>query len=65
MLCSIFYVQDMSGVGVVYMWCVCSLCAVCGICAIFVFFVMCVIYICGGMQHMGGGMEWKWCRCAF
>ena len=33
----VFYVQDMSGVGVVYMWCVCSLCAVCGICVIFVF----------------------------
>lgn len=65
---SVFYVQSMSGVGVMHRWCVCHLYVVCGICAISVWclcvlFVMCVIYISGDMQHMGGGVEWKWCMC--
>lgn len=52
----------MSGVGIGCRWYMCSLCEVCGIYAIFgwcfcVLFVMCVKYISGGLQHVGGGVE--------
>lgn len=53
----------MSGVSIGDRWCKCSLCEVCVICVGWCFcvlFVMCVIYISGGMQHMGGGVEWRW-----
>lgn len=43
----------------------CTLCALCDICVIsvwclYIFFVRCAIYVCGSMQHMGVGMDWKW-----
>lgn len=56
----------MSGASIGDRWCKCSLCEVCVICVGWCFcvlFVMCVIYISGGMQHMAGGVEWRWWEC--
>ena len=63
-MCVSFYVQYKCGVGVGTMWCICTLCALCSTCAISVW-CLCVFFmrcICGGMQTMDGGMEWKWCK---
>ena len=59
---------DMCGMGVVYMGCLCRLCAGC---CISVIFMWCLCYlcdvcnVCGGVQHMVGGMECKWCMCGW